>query len=524
MKKSLVPKILNFSSLKTKFAVAITALILVLLTALGSFLIRTQSNQIKFQIFQNARSFIELSASNVIGSFETFFLSQNDMFFQRDIRQLLSQNTDIKNISVFNFEGTGLYSHSPNTSTDISRERIQSANPSVLLENGDVIYITKNSAGEYQYVDDNMQSLDTEIKFQTIQNFAYPVIPKYNVVYDFTYKNLAQRVWQSTVVTIFSLLIALCVSVYFAFVLAHKVTNPIKELSVVVNKIAQGKLSFRAKNKSADEVGQLAHDVNQMAKDLKKATEAKVYQARVTKELELATTIQNRLLPMFIPQLDGLDVDAQVISAEEIGGDVYDILKAPNGDDYLYVGDVTGHGVPAGILASVSNALLLNNIEQNSLVDITDRLNEVLVKKSSPNLFITLALIKHTVKKKLSYISAGHEQIIQYHAKTNTTSMLEAGGIAAGLFAGMRSKLIEREIKAEKDDVLIMYSDGIPEAWLNKTDQYGFDRLQQTLQKACQSCKTAKEIKEFIINDVLKSIEGMPQADDITLMVIKKTA
>jgi serine phosphatase RsbU (regulator of sigma subunit)/ABC-type glycerol-3-phosphate transport system permease component len=524
MKKTLIPKIFEFNSLKTKFAVAITGLILVLLTLLGSFLIRTQSNQIKLQIFQNARSFIELSANNVIESFDIFFLSENHMFFQRDIRQLLSQNTDIQNISVFNFEGTGLYSYLQNTAVDISQERIQSANPSVILENGQVIYINKNSAGEYEYVDSNMKPIETEIKYQTIKNFSYPVVPNYNVVYDFTYKNLAQRVWQSTVVTIFSLLLALCISVYFAFLLAQKVTNPIKELSEVVNKIAEGKLSFRARNQSKDEVGQLSHNVNQMAKDLKKATEAKVYQARVTKELELATTIQNRLLPMFIPQLDGLDVDAQVLSAEEIGGDVYDILKAPNGDDYLYVGDVTGHGVPAGILASVSNALLLNNIEKNSLVDITDMLNEVLVKKSSPNLFITLALIKHTVQKKLSYISAGHEQIIHYHAKTKTTSMLEAGGIAAGLFAGMRSKLVEREINADKDDVLIMYSDGIPEAWLNKTDQYGFDRLQKTLQAACENCSTAKEIKDYIIDDVLKSIKGMPQADDITLMVIKKTA
>ncbi len=516
-------QIFNFRSLKTKFAVSITLLILLLLSLLGAFLIQTQSKQIKTQIYQNARSFIELSANPLVESFETYFLTENNLFFQRDIRQLLSQNNDIANISVYNFEGTGLFAYETTNQKPIHIDRIQSAWPSVLLDSGDVIYIKKDTVGQYAYVDFNGQDLGFQLTDQSIVNFTFPIAPKYNIVYDITYKNLAQRVWQSTVVTIATLLLALIISIYFAFVLATKVTNPIAELSKVVNKIAQGKLSFRAQNKSSDEVGQLAKDVNQMAKDLKKATEAKVYQARVTKELELATSIQERLLPMFIPQLKGLDVDAQVISAEEIGGDVYDVLQSSDGSNFLYVGDVTGHGVPAGILASVSNALLLNNLEKNDLVDITDRLNEILVKKSSPNLFITLAIIKHTIKNKLSYISAGHEQIIQYHAKSQTTSMLEAGGIAAGLFAGVRNKLIERPIKAQKGDVLIMYSDGIPEAWLNKTDQYGFDRLQEILAEACQKHDSAKDIKQHILDDVLQSIKGMPQADDITLMVIKVT-
>jgi len=523
MKNKQPLQIFNFRSLKTKFAFTITCLILALLTLLGAFLIHTQSNQIKTQIYHNARSFIELSANPLIESFETYYLTQNNLFFERDIRQFLSQNPDIANISIYNFEGTGLFTYQANNNSPIATERIQSAWPSVILETGEQVYIKKDAVGEYSYVDSDGRDLGIELSNQSIINFTFPIAPKYNVVYDITYKNLTQRVWQSTVVTLATLLLALIVSIYFAFLLATRVTNPIAELSKVVNKIAQGKLSFRAKYHSSDEVGQLATDVNQMAKDLKKATEAKVYQARVTKELELATSIQERLLPMFIPQIKGLDVDAQVISAEEIGGDVYDVLQSPDGTNFLYVGDVTGHGVPAGILASVSNALLLNNLEKNDLVDITDRLNEILVKKSSPNLFITLAIIKHTVKNKLSYISAGHEQIIQYHAKSKTTSMLEAGGIAAGLFTGVRNKLIERPIKAQKGDVLIMYSDGIPEAWLNKTDQYGFDRLQEILAQACQQHESAKDIKQHILDDVLQSIKGMPQADDITLMVIKVT-
>lgn len=101
--------------------------------------------------------------------------------------------------------------------------------------------------------------------------------------------------------------------------------------------------------------------------------------------------------------------------------------------------------------------------------------------------------------------------------------MLEAGGIAAGLFTGVRDKLVERPIQAKKGDVLIMYSDGIPEAWLNKTDQYGFDKLQEILAEACQKHKTAKDIKQHILDDVLGAITGIPQADDITLMVIKLT-
>jgi len=514
----------QFSSLKNRFASYIAVLITVVLLVIASFLISLQSSQIKHQIYQNARSFMELSADDIVESFENFFLSQNDLFFQRDIRQLLSQNSDIANISVFNFEGTGLYSHFDNFQpTSVSLQRLQSALPTALLEDGTVVYIQKDAPGVYSYVNQNHQVIDFELKSQSIQNFSFPVAPKYNIVFDISYQNLAQRVFESTMLIIFGLLLALATSIYLAFYMASKVTNPIAELSKVVDKIAEGKLSVKAKYKSLDEVGQLATNVNRMALDLKKATAAKVYQARVTKELELAGTIQKRLLPMSLPKIDGLDVAGQVNSAEEIGGDIYDVIQDSKGNYFLYVGDVTGHGVPAGILASVSNALLLNNVENGDLVEITDKLNEILVKKSSPNLFITLALLKYTLKKKLSYISAGHEQIIHYQKDTDTTVLLESGGIAAGLFAGIRPKLVERKINAKPGDVLALYSDGIPEAWLNKTDQYGFERLQRTLKSAAKKCKTADAIKNQILTDVTNSIQDMPQADDITLLVIKIT-
>jgi len=191
-KKSL--QIFSFQSLKTKFAVSIALLILVLLTTLGGFLIRTQSNQIKTQIYQNARSFIELSAAPLIESFETYFLTENNLFFQRDIRQFLSQNPDIRNISVFNFEGTGLYTYLAEAKVQTNLTRIQSAWPSVLLADGQVVFIKKDAVGEYSYIDSNGSPLDIQITSQSIINFTYPLTPKYNLLYDITYDNLASRV------------------------------------------------------------------------------------------------------------------------------------------------------------------------------------------------------------------------------------------------------------------------------------------------------------------------------------------
>lgn len=306
-----------------------------------------------------------------------------------------------------------------------------------------------------------------------------------------------------------------------AFFLASKISSPIIKITQAVKKIALGYFETKVDVHSNDELELLAADVNKMADDLEKATQDRIYKERVKKELEIATNIQERLLPQSLPAISGFEMSAIIIPAEEIGGDVYDVIQTNSNHTYFYVGDVTGHGVPAALIAAISNALISANVSNQNLIDLIDSLNEVLRVKTNPNFFITLVLLKIINESQIEYVSAGHEQIIIYRSSSRKTEVLDSGGIAVGLFPGIKEKLTQHTIDMQKDDVLVIYSDGIPECWNEAQETYGFIRFQESLTKASQNHNT-KQIQDLILNDIKEFAKSSRQQDDITLLVLKK--
>ena len=126
------------------------------------------------------------------------------------------------------------------------------------------------------------------------------------------------------------------------------------------------------------------------------------------------------------------------------------------------------------------------------------------------------------VNKKFRYASAGHEQIIHYKASDKTASLKPAGGVALGIMLPDISATISvQDIDLEVGDSLVIYSDGIPEAWKNKDEYYGMERFQETVSKF-GGLATAEEIKTAILQDVDNFREGYEQMDDITIMVVKR--
>ena len=148
----------------------------------------------------------------------------------------------------------------------------------------------------------------------------------------------------------------------------------------------------------------LADTFNTMAKDLEVSTKAMVEKEKLTRELELAGEIQRELLPTELPKIENLDIAASLISAEEVGGDCYDFIPVGKDQMLFYIGDVTGHGVPAGLLSAINNALVPAFLDQfsdtkdvivnlNRLTkDIVLHLNRILKMKTRPNMFMTMVM------------------------------------------------------------------------------------------------------------------------------------
>ena len=157
------------------------------------------------------------------------------------------------------------------------------------------------------------------------------------------------------------------------------------------------------------------------------------------------------------------------------------------------------------------------------LKQIMTDVNRVLNAKTMRNMFMTLCLMQwDAVSQQFMYVSAGHEQIVHYRNGNDGVELCMGGGIALGMLGDISTHISEQTVALETGDVLVVYSDGIPEAWKSKDENYGIDRLKEAVKKFAH-LGSAVAIKEAILKDVKEFAAGYKQQDDITLIVLKKT-
>ena len=261
-----------------------------------------------------------------------------------------------------------------------------------------------------------------------------------------------------------------------------------------------------------------------MAQDLEKSTQELIEKEKVGRELELAGEIQKELLPKTLPKIPNLDMAVSLVSATEVGGDCYDFLMPDDKSMIFYVGDVTGHGVPAGLVAAINNALVPAFIEQyKTTKELIIHLNKILQKKTRPNVFMTMVMAHwHIEEAKLGYTQAGHDPILHFSATDGTVTEATFGGMALGMTPDISNIVKTEYLNMGVNDVAVLYTDGIPEAWANEKETYGMGRFKESIRKNCQF-HTAQEIHDGIIKDLREFMGDYPQADDITLLVVKRT-
>ncbi len=506
------------ANLRTKFSIVLVAITTLVLLGVASVLIYSEKQQILNDILYETYNFTELSKDKFQQGIAELLIKDQTVSFQSLKNSLLLKNPNIDTLQIFNFKGKQIFSDDTKLSAP-ALERLQSSFSSLILSDGQTVFVD-NSLDKLSFQNINGQSVKKPQASQ-IQNWVVPLPPDYALSFAVNYQTLEDRIFMAiaSLLVLFALISTF--TIFLAFFFAGRLTKPIHLLTDAVKKIAQGDLDQKVNFKSSDEVGQLSSSVNHMAKDLKAATEAKIYQARVSKELELASKIQADLLPKSIPSFPHLDVHASVTPASEVGGDIYDILETED-SNLFYLGDVTGHGVPASLISAISSALMLDNLAEQDLLKLSQKINTVLHQKTPSNMFITLLMMRFQ-NKKFHYLSAGHEQIVRYSAKKQAVDLLASGGIALGLFPALPKTMQVQEYSFHQQDVIISYSDGIPEAFDHQGKQYGMDRLQACLKRlASQADATAQSIHDGILEELNKFRAGYEQKDDISLMVVKK--
>lgn len=241
-------------------------------------------------------------------------------------------------------------------------------------------------------------------------------------------------------------------------------------------------------------------------------------------EVELASDIQKHVLKKSYPKTEMLEIVADTKSATEVGGDSYDIITQ-GANTYIYLGDVTGHGVASGFVMMVVNALVSGFAKM--LVNgasILAQTNEILKPRVKSNMLMTVLMVRwNEIEKKLYMTGAGHEYLLVYKKKEDKVHALKSGGVALGMTRDISRILKEVQISFEPGDCLVLYTDGITEARNGPNEKdlmFGIDRLVQTVQQ-CRTKNAYAIFKHITIE--LSRFMGYKyrQFDDITLIVVR---
>jgi sigma-B regulation protein RsbU (phosphoserine phosphatase) len=241
---------------------------------------------------------------------------------------------------------------------------------------------------------------------------------------------------------------------------------------------------------------------------------------QIEQELSIAAGIQESLFPATLPAMACTDIAARNRQARQVGGDYYDVLATDGGGHLLCVADISGKGLPAALLMSSIQATLRASIGIHaSIAGLTTRVNALLHASTPPNKFATAFLLVYDAATgSCVYANGGHNDGIVLR-RDGAVELLSTTGLPLGLFA--RAAYEEGRVMLQPGDLLMLYSDGVPEAWDVNEEEFGMDRIIDVL-KAHREEPAAR-----IVDAMLRSIDAFagaaPQHDDITMMVVKRT-
>lgn len=239
---------------------------------------------------------------------------------------------------------------------------------------------------------------------------------------------------------------------------------------------------------------------------------------KLEKDLETARNIQKNLLPKKIPQYKNFEFAAYNKSARMVGGDYYDIIKLSDENILVAIADVSGKGVPAALLMANIQAFLKTICKMNlPLAEATNLLNDLIAENTSNGSFITFFWgILDDKNKTLTYVNAGHNPPLLI--RNNEILKLKKGGMILGVMETI-VPYISDKIDLYKDDMLILFTDGITEAMNKNWEEFSDERLEKLA--LGNSNLSAIDFVTLLNQNIDEFTKGAEQSDDITSLIIK---
>ena len=237
-------------------------------------------------------------------------------------------------------------------------------------------------------------------------------------------------------------------------------------------------------------------------------------------ELEMARQIQLSILPHSIPKLPGLEIAARFLPMTSVAGDFYDFIEIDEKHIGILIADVSGHGLPSALIASMLQvALTAQTGHASEPAKVLLGLNHALCGKFTDN-FVTAAYVYVDLEKNLMrYAGAGHPPVLQWRNSTGKTAKLLENGLVLGMVEEATYNALE--LPLELGDRYVLYTDGVLEATNSAREQFGADRFMRFIEN--HKHLVADQFSETFLTELSRwsnQTAEQGQQDDITLLVI----
>jgi sigma-B regulation protein RsbU (phosphoserine phosphatase) len=266
---------------------------------------------------------------------------------------------------------------------------------------------------------------------------------------------------------------------------------------------------------------------------------------RMEREMEIAHEMQQSFLPHALPEVPGIEIAADMLPAYEVGGDFYDVIPLSNGRLGMLVADVSDKGMPAALYMALSRTLLRTHSLSARPQYLSDALESAQVRRlmrsgslgalaalgavrqtndyltdhhSESCMFLTLFYAVYDPQSRLlTYVNAGHNPPFLYNALTGEQDWLRPTDMIVGVMHGRPYEAQERQLSP--GDVLVLYTDGVTEAFNTAHEMFDVERLVEVVHS--HRTLSAQELVEAIEAAVTAFAGQAPQSDDLTLLVMR---
>jgi len=245
---------------------------------------------------------------------------------------------------------------------------------------------------------------------------------------------------------------------------------------------------------------------------------------RLDHDLEIARDIQRILLPAEAPAINGFQISGINVPARQVSGDYFDYIRVDEGRLGVAIADVSGKGVPASLIMAICRSVLRAEAAGNpSPADVLRKVNRQLYPDIKEDMFISMAyLILDHERDGVTLARGGHDAPLLYQRQLQNVTPIKSPGMVLGIDSGNVFDRLTADfaVPLERDDCLVLYTDGVTEALNTEGDEFGLERTIEAVRASATD--GAQAIVKRVIDDVRNFTGSNPQNDDITLIAIRK--